>query len=350
MEVYIQGIGNISIQNTFRHIGFPEPVWYNEPYVRCIEPDFKPFITLIEARRMSRVIKRAIASAKVSMEEAGIEMPDAIISGTGLGCIEDTEKFLNAMLDNDEKFLQPTSFIQSTHNTISSQIAINLKCHGHNNTFVHGGVSFECALTEAMILFADKRIETALVGGHDEMTPAYFKMLGRVGFWKKDFTSSTELLNSSTSGSFSGEASISFMLSSKKSNSSYARIEAAEIFYQPENLNNSIVNFLEQNGKKPGDMDLLVFGINGDADGDVVYRSVGKELFDSKAQAWFKHLSGEYFTSGGFGLWFAAVCLKNRVLPAYAALNDKSTGSFQNLLLINHHKNRNFSLILLSSC
>jgi 3-oxoacyl-[acyl-carrier-protein] synthase II len=190
MGVYIQGIGNISIQNTFQQAGFPVPVWYNEPYVRCIDPDFKNFISPIEARRMSRVIKRAIATAKASIAESGIDMPDAIISGTGLGSIDDTEKFLSAMIENNEKFLQPTFFIQSTHNTISSQIAINLKCHGHNNTFVHGGISFESALTEAMLLFADKRIKTALVGGYDEMTPAYFKLLGRVGFWKKDFTSS----------------------------------------------------------------------------------------------------------------------------------------------------------------
>ncbi|MCX6226114.1 MAG: beta-ketoacyl synthase chain length factor, partial [Bacteroidia bacterium] len=154
---------------------------------------------------MSKVIKRAIATAKASIADSGIEMPDAIISGTGLGCIDDTEKFLTAMIDNDEKFLQPTFFIQSTHNTISSQIAINLKCHGHNNTFVHGGISFESALTEAMLLFADNKVNTALIGGYDEMTPSYFKLLDRIGFWKIEIENSAELNQSITSGSIAGE-------------------------------------------------------------------------------------------------------------------------------------------------
>jgi 3-oxoacyl-[acyl-carrier-protein] synthase II len=167
MGVYIQGLGNISIQNTFGQTGFPQPVCYKDPYVRCIDPDFKNFISAIDARRMSKLIKRAIITAKAAIADSEIEMPDAIISGTGLGSIDDTEKFLNAMIDNNEKFLQPTYFIQSTHNTISSQIAINLKCYGHNNTFVHGGISFECALAEALMLFKDKRINSALVGGYD---------------------------------------------------------------------------------------------------------------------------------------------------------------------------------------
>jgi 3-oxoacyl-(acyl-carrier-protein) synthase len=350
MSAYIQGFGNISIQNTFRQKGFPEPLWYNDSYVRCIDPDFRNFISPIEARRMSKLIKRAIVTAKTCIEESGIEMPDAVISGTGLGSIDDTEKFLSAMIENDEKFLQPTFFIQSTHNTISSQIAINLKCYGHNNTFVHGGISFECALTEAMLLFAENRIKTALVGGYDEMTPAYFKLLGRVGFWKKDPVNSSELNKSNTPGSFAGEGSVSVMLSDRKNEKSFAGIEAIEVLYLPENLESSIEAFLKLHGKKCSDIDVVVLGMNGDAKADLIYRTIASNLFGDKAQAWFKHLSGEYFTSAGFGLWLAANCLKLRMIPPFAALNNNSPGELQNLLLVNHYRNKNFSLILLTAC
>ena len=350
MSIYIQGIGNISIQNTFEQTGFPEPVWYNESYVRCIDPDFKAFISANEARRMSKVIKRAVATTKAAIADSGIEMPDAIISGTGLGCIEDTEKFLNAMIDNDEKFLQPTFFIQSTHNTISSQIAINLKCHGHNNTFVHGGISFECALTEAMLLLADNKIKTALVGGYDEMTPAYFILLNRVGFWKKDAVNSANLNKSNTPGTLAGEGSVSVMLSSKKNEKTYASIEALELLYQPDNLESSIEAFIARNGKETDDIDLVVLGINGDVEGDKIYTTTAANLFGSKAQAWYKHLSGEYFASTGFGLWFAANCIKHKQVPSYATLNNNSAGKLQNVLLVNHYQNKNFSLTLFSAC
>jgi 3-oxoacyl-[acyl-carrier-protein] synthase II len=350
MGVYIQGLGNISIQNTFGQTGFPEPVWHKESYVRCIDPDFKNFISPIDARRMSKLIKRAIITAKAAIADSEIEMPDAIISGTGLGSIDDTEKFLNAMIDNNEKFLQPTYFIQSTHNTISSQIAINLKCYGHNNTFVHGGISFECALSEAMMLFKDKRINSALIGGYDEMTPAYFKLLGRVGLWKTDVIDSIELRNSISPGTFAGEGSVSVVLSGNKTGKSYASIEDIDLLYQPENIETSIKTFISRNGLKIDDIDVVAMGINGNAPGDLIYKKIGSGLFAGNAQAWYKHLSGEYFTSTGFGVWLIANCLKYRKVPEYVNLNNKSVGNLQNVLLINHYRNKNYSLILFSAC
>jgi 3-oxoacyl-[acyl-carrier-protein] synthase II len=350
MSVYIQGFGNISIQNTFGHTGFHEPVWYNEPYVRCIDPDFKNFISPIEARRMSKLIKRAIVTAKACILESGIEMPDAIISGTGLGSIDDTEKFLSSMIENNEKFLQPTFFIQSTHNTISSQIAINLKCHGHNNTFVHGGISFECALTEALLLFADKSVKTVLVGGYDEMTPSYFKLLDRIGFWKKEIADSAELNMSNSTGTLAGEGSISVMLSDSKNGKTYAAIEAMQVLYQPEDIETSIINFLSNNGKSVSDIDLVLLGMNGDVKGDLIYKTIAVNLFESKTHAWFKHLSGEFFSSAGFGLWLAANCIRNNQVPPYVALNSLNAGKLQNLLMVNHYRNKNYSLILFSAC
>jgi 3-oxoacyl-[acyl-carrier-protein] synthase II len=349
MSVYIQGIGNISIQNTFGTAGFPDPLWYNEPYVRCVDPDFKSFISPNEARRMSKVIKRAIATAKTAIADSGIEMPDAIISGTGLGCIEDTEKFLSAMIDNEEKFLQPTFFIQSTHNTISSQIAINLKCHGHNNTFVQGGVSFENALNEAMLLFADNKINTALVGGHDEMTPAYFKLLNRIDFWKKEINNSAELFNSGTPGSLAGEGSVSVMLSNCKNDKTYACIDDLQLLYRPENIELSIQSFLQKNGKNVSDIDLVIPGMNGDSENDAVYKAISSSLFNDKPQAAFKHLSGEYFTSAGFGCWFAANCIRHNTVPPLALLNGRKVNTLRNVLMINHYQNKNYSLTLFSA-
>ena len=299
---------------------------------------------------MSKLIKRAIITAKAALADSELDMPDSIISGTGLGSIDDTEKFLNAMIDNNEKFLQPTFFIQSTHNTISSQIAINLKCYGHNNTFVHGGISFECALAEAMMLFKDKRISSSLVGGYDEMTPAYFKLLGRVGLWKKDFTVSSDLKNSTSTGTFAGEGSVSVVLSVNKTEKSYASIVDIDLLYKPEDIETSIETFLTRNGLKTNNIDLVVMGINGNAPGDLIYKKIGSDLFAGNAQAWYKHLSGEYFTSTGFGVWLIANCLRYRKIPEYVHLNNIRYKTLQNVLLINHYRNKNYSLILFSGC
>lgn len=89
-------------------------------------------------RRMAPGVKMSLHAAMQAMQEARITQLDAIITGTGLGCLQDSEKFLNAVLDQDEEYLAPTSFIQSTHNAVGAQIAIHLGCKAYNFTYVQG--------------------------------------------------------------------------------------------------------------------------------------------------------------------------------------------------------------------
>lgn len=197
-NIYITAAAQISVQEPLCDQWIDKPIFYTEPYQRAIEADYKPFLDPVSSRRMGKILKRAMATSLTVSQQSGIECPDAIITGTGLGCIENTEKFLTAMVTEGEDFLQPTNFINSTHNTISSQIAVRMKCHGYNSTYVHLGVSFESALLDAFMQFQTGRIKSALVGGHDEMTPNYFSLLNRVGFWED---------------AMAGETAVSFMLS-----------------------------------------------------------------------------------------------------------------------------------------
>jgi hypothetical protein len=182
------------------------------------------------------------------------------------------------------------------------------------------------------------------------MTPSYFKLLNRIGFWKEEVTDSAELYRSNTSGALAGEGSVSVMLSDSRNEKTYAAIEAMEVLYQPENIETSIENFLNRNRKTASDIDLVLLGINGDAKGDLIYKTIAVNLFESKAHAWYKHLSGEFFTSAGFGLWLAANCIRYKQVPLYVALNKNSAGELQNLLMVNHYRNKNYSLILFSAC
>ncbi|MBO7366117.1 MAG: beta-ketoacyl synthase chain length factor, partial [Bacteroidales bacterium] len=72
--------------------------------------------------------------------------------------------------------LSPTSFMQSTHNTVSSMIAIHLGCHGYNATYSHTGASLESALLDAWLQISLGDIDTALVGRFDEEAPLFSKV------------------------------------------------------------------------------------------------------------------------------------------------------------------------------
>ncbi|MBP5709169.1 MAG: beta-ketoacyl synthase chain length factor [Bacteroidales bacterium] len=352
MEVYISGIGAITTQPDNSIKGFMNPVYAQERYKRCEDPKWSDHFNPMAVRRMSTIIRRALVSSRQSLQEAGLEKPEAIVTGTGLGCIEDTEKFLKSMIEDDEHFMKPTFFIHSTHNTISSQIAINLKCNGYNNTYVHRGTSFEQALQDVFIQFENKRISSAIVGGHDEMTPAYFQLLDRVDYWKKEFCEPQRLCKSETLGSLAGEASISFALTAEPRLSSYAKIKGITTFYNGSgktDVNEEIRSFLSKYNLTPNDIDVYLSGINGDIRGDKVYYSVAETLFPSQTLAWYKHISLEYFTSAAFGVMAAARCLQAETLPKNMIINN-NYNRLKYILLHNHFQNKNHSLILISSC
>lgn len=149
-----------------------------EVYIRAVvklgaeDPDFREVITPMEARRMGRLFKRAVWCSSKALQEAQLEMPDAIITATDYGCMENSEAFLQGVLNPEEGAMSPTRFMQSTHNTIGSLIAIRMHCHGYNATYSHTGCSFRSALEDAMMQLQLGDIDSALVGWYDERTPA----------------------------------------------------------------------------------------------------------------------------------------------------------------------------------
>src|ERR1700712_2967424 len=134
---------------------------------------------------MGHIIKMGVAAAKDCLNKANIEIPGAIITGTALGCMEDTITFLTRIIEQNEELLPPTAFIQSTHNTVAAQIALMLKCHAYNNTFVHKGVSFEAALLDGIMLLKEGEADNILVGGTEEMIDVSFTVLTRLGLYKR---------------------------------------------------------------------------------------------------------------------------------------------------------------------
>ncbi|MBR3857589.1 MAG: beta-ketoacyl-[Bacteroidaceae bacterium] len=143
--------------------------------------ELREFVSAGEARRMGKLMKAATMSSLKALQAAGIETPDAIITATAFGMLETSEKFLLDMLENGEETLSPTLFMQSTHNTFGSAIAIRTKCHGYNMTYSQGKDSLEWALRDARRLIATGKAKTVLVGCHDEATPLFQDFCRRMG-------------------------------------------------------------------------------------------------------------------------------------------------------------------------
>lgn len=205
-RIYIRSAAQISVQKPLCEDWMTDPIPHSGEYLRSQDPDFKQFLNPMQARRMGLILKRAIAVSLTALKDAEIECPDAIFTGTGLGCMENTENFLSAMCRDGEEMLSPTYFMMSTHNTISSAVAILLRCHGYNCTYSQKDISFESALLDAFIQLQAGRMGNALVGSHDETTPDTYRLLRGAGYFDDTVTAaeaSSAFVLSADSGSLS---------------------------------------------------------------------------------------------------------------------------------------------------
>ena len=237
-RIYIRSAAQISVQKPLCEDWMTDPIPHSGEYLRSQDPDFKQFLNPMQARRMGLILKRAIAVSLTALKDAGIECPDAIFTGTGLGCMENTENFLSAMCRDGEEMLPPTYFMMSTHNTISSAVAILLRCHGQNCTYSQKDISFESALLDAFLQLQVGGISNALVGAHDETTPDTYRLLKGAGYFDDTITAT--------------EASSAFVLSASSALSTGSGTDVAlknplceladvQILHSPTNLE-SVVN------------------------------------------------------------------------------------------------------------
>jgi hypothetical protein len=141
------------------------------------------------------------------------------------------------------------------------------------------------------------------------------------------------------------------VLSDQPGEKVYAELKDVETFIYPEEISETelhISDFLARNQLTAGEIDLLITGMNGDPSSDKIYHEVSNQLFRNTGKAYFKHLCGEYNTSVSFALWLASRVMRNQRVPEVVMLQEPITKDFNNILIFNHYRNINHSLILVS--
>lgn len=339
-SIYIKGAEQVSIQKPLCEEWMTAPIIYNDKYNRSLDPDFKQFLSPIEARRMGKILKRALATSIRVIDRCGKTEPDAIITGTGLGCIENTELFLDALCREGEEFLKPTHFMQSTHNTISSLLAIQTKSHGYNVTYAHKHVSFDSALYDAYLQFMLNKVNNVLVGGHDEMTPSYFSLLEKSGYLGCEGMCTA------------GETAVSVMLSNNKENA-LCELLSMRILYRPDKAKicSAFERMLAESNISSEEITAIVTGINGCKENDSVYDDIIGCIQSNAPVLKYKHLFGESYTASGLGLYAAAHCMHNREYPAHMVIgeNNGAVNAGGVTLLLNHSDGKTITLTMIRS-
>jgi 3-oxoacyl-[acyl-carrier-protein] synthase II len=349
MATYIHGIGNISPQKSWGEEGLLEkPVAYAGDRLTCVEPDYQHYLEVQQLRRMSRILKMGAAAGKMALTEAGLAVPDGIITGTSYGCLEDTGIFLKKMVENKELALNPTPFIQSTHNTIGSQIALLLKCQGYNQTYTQGAFSLESSLLDAILALKENPEQSLLTGGVDEITETSHTIQKRFGIFGNSMQGNLDLFSQEHGAPLNGEGAAYFVLSGEQRNARVC-IDSITTFYKPDRkfLTREIGVFLDSAGIAQPEFTLL--GKCGDKKLDAETDEIYKSISAANSPGLFKHLSGEYPTAASFALWLGARIIQNQYVPECLG-SGKIDLPVRNLLIYNPYFGQYHSLILLRAC
>lgn len=345
-RVYIRGMGSIAPWRRPED-GAIAPV---DARLSCQEPVYEDWIDPRQLRRMSRIIRLGVTTGMMALREAQVPVPGGIVMGTGYGCMEDTGSFMTKMVSLREEALNPTPFIQSTHNTIGSQLALLLGCQAYNQTFTQGAFSFEHALLDAVLHVKEDPSRTLLAGGADEITDVSHALWKRFGVFREDGMRGLGMYNAGT-GVLHGEGAACFVLAGTPSATDSATVEGVEMVYKPSQavLEQRLTQFLAGAGITAADVDVVLVGAGGHAHDDAVVLDLCRTAFANSSRGFYKHLCGEYPVASAFACWLGADMLRSGQVPD-GILSVDAGRSPRYVLVANQYFGTHYSFVLLRSC
>jgi hypothetical protein len=318
--MFITASSTISHQPSFRNNGFSMNLSALNSASELIEPDYSEFIPAMDRRRMSKVIKMAIACSIDCLQQAGLDQPDGIIVGTSMGCCVHTKNFLDKIIGSNEGPLSPTNFIVSTHNTIAGQISLLLKNHGYNITHTQNSLSFEQALLDGTLCIQNG-YNNVLVGGADEEEDTIYNMKARLN---------DETLHLSCGSSF-------FILSGEATTAASVTLVDVGSFGLIHDPSKIIMKLLDSNNLSPGDVDLVLY-----SNTELKKTDQLKKIFEQKRIFDYQKISGTYYTNSAFAMNYAIDMLRLRSHPVFG-------NSISKVLVCNNLIPENLGLILLDN-
>lgn len=324
IEIYINGVGCISPQTTFNNDEFLEQIKeYTTNRIYCSDTDYTRFFDAASLRRMSRIVKFGTAAGLIALSDAGIKTPQAISTGTGYGLLELSQRFLRDFISSNEGIVSPTAFIQSTHNTVSSNIALLTGCHEHNNTFSQKGASFESTLLDAKFLLAEGK-ENVLIGTYEEIGEFNYASLIQNNELRQEPCNNLSLFREASNGVIVGEGAAFFALEKVKKAHTYCRLIDFDIHYKTKNFADALLAFLEKNQISTKEIDVIISGLNGNAENDQPLHFINHNLLSDSSIVAFKHLCGEYMTASSFAVFLAAQMIKKQTIPNVLMLRNQN--------------------------
>ncbi|TWI18594.1 beta-ketoacyl synthase chain length factor [Sphingobacterium siyangense] len=289
------------------------------------------------ARRMSKAVKMGIICAMEALQQIDRSELDGILVGSGKGCLIDSDRFLQSIAVQQEEFLSPTAFIQSTHNTVAGQIALLIKNTGYNMTYSQGRVSFESTVFDAYLQLVLNERKTLLVGAVDELSDISIDI-------SESIANTTD--QPITTGIPRTEGAGFFIFSNQKNQHTLGELVDMVIYHPTEELRpeSQLAAFLKKNKLSAEQLDLVIYG----SAKPETPSEMEAEAFNDLAKINYQSQIGYFDTDVVFAFDFALKQLNNQTFRSIESPIGNKIGAFQHVLICNFGDQN--SLMLLSRC
>ncbi|WET69199.1 beta-ketoacyl synthase chain length factor [Sphingobacterium sp.] len=289
------------------------------------------------ARRMSKAVKMGIICAMEALQQIDHSELDGILVGSGKGCLIDSDKFLQSIVVQQEEFLSPTAFIQSTHNTVAGQIALLIKNTGYNMTYSQGRVSFESTVFDAYLQLVLNERKTLLVGAVDELSDISIDI-------SESIANTTD--QPITTGIPQTEGAGFFIFSNQKNQHTLGELVDMVIYHPTEELRpeTQLATFLKKNKLSAEQLDLVIYG----SAKPETPSEMEAEAFNELAKINYQSQVGYFDTDIVFAFDLALKQLDNQTFRSMESPTENKIGAFQHVLICNFGDQN--SLMLLSRC
>mgnify|MGYP003609154541 CR=1 FL=1 len=299
----------------------------NKMYLEMEDQDFSDLFERNEMRRLSKLIKSGIGCGLRVLKKINQDRFDAIITGTGKGSISKIEQFLSDIDTYKETALNPSIFIQSTHNTINGQIALKTGNNTYNVTHVNQGLTLYNVLNDAELFLLQHPDAVILAGVFEENTEFNIEIHNSAG-----------LSGLESDGAFPikwGE-SVTFFILSERSMPGKVKFTSSQIYTNLNESNHweSLLKDIKLDTSKINNTAFLL-GHNNEIELNSYYADIRRYLNESKIPfKGFKDVTGEHDTSGGYAIDLANQILTNKVTSNEIFQSEK----VHKIIIINHFK------------
>jgi len=309
----------------------------------------KEFISSQNLRKMDRISRFAVASARMAMEEAGLKVDTSnrdrigIVLGVAHGSIDVSIQFAKALFTDGPGMVYPILVPNTVMNAPAGHTSIELGFRGVNSTVNHNEASAETAIAYATAEIMKGTADVMLAGGVDIVAEFFYDVMvhfkalsGANGGEEK-----ARPFDINRNGFIIGEGAGIICLESLEHARArgaipYCEVKGWGMSSSPSTLTDwpsdpkgpilAIMRALRSSGIGPDSIDYICASANGGKRLDILEAEAIGNVFGERGERPYissiKGAIGESFSSGGIRATSLAISIKEGLVPPTLGLRD----------------------------